>query len=125
MSVCHAGWRLVSRGSVNMLEKSCWNCSLLSLDGFPGNCNWYPERKLIPVSIVDKGCKQFKLNSYSVDKRINELWNHAHAMADFTDSDKAPFEDRKVLVSAIFSIGKIIDKLKEVICLKTDIKLNI
>jgi len=107
-----------------MLKKSCWNCSLLSLEAFPGRCNWYPESKLIPVLIVDEGCKQFKLNSSPLDKRINELWDHAHAMANFTDSDKAPFKERKVLVPAILSIGKIIDKLKEVICLKTDIKLN-
>lgn len=95
----------------NQNVKTCWNCSLLSLEDFPGLCK--SESKLIPVSIIEKGCKQFQPDLSPLDEQITRLWNHAHRMADFTDSDKAPYEERKVLVPAIFSLGQTIDNLKE------------
>lgn len=95
-----------------MTIRSCWNCTLLSLDRLPGLCSWFPESKIIPVSIVDEGCRHFKPDTGSSNELINRLWNHAHKMADFTDGDTAPFENRKELVPAILSIGKKIDQIK-------------
>ncbi len=95
-------------GDAENIKKSCWTCSYLSFGGLPGLCSWYPESKPIPVSIVDNGCKQFKATSVN----INHLWKHAHKMADFTDGGNAPFEERKALVPAIFSIGNRIDEIK-------------
>jgi hypothetical protein len=94
------------------LKISCWTCSHLSLDELPGLCKLFPKQKLIPIAIVDKGCKQFKPDLSPLDKQITRLWNHAHNMADFTDSDNAPFEERKALVPAIFSLGQTIDIIK-------------
>ena len=74
----------------NQNVKTCWNCSLLSLEKFPSLCKWYPKSKLIPVSIIEKGCRQFQPDLSPLDKQITRLWNHAHKMADFTDSNKAP-----------------------------------
>lgn len=95
-----------------MAISSCWNCTLLLLDRLPGLCSWFPESKIIPVSIVDEDCRHFKPDTCSSDDLVNRLWKHAHKMADFTDSDAAPFNERKELIFAIFSIGKRIDQIK-------------
>jgi len=90
--------------------KTCWNCFHLSLEKLPGLCLFIPENKPIPVSLIDIGCEQFK----AMNPDINKLWIHAHKMADYTDGSKAPYSERKALVPAIFSIGKVIDKIKDI-----------
>ncbi len=102
----------ISKHECVNIQKSCWTCSHLSLNGLPGLCKLIPENKPIPVMMVDRGCNHFKPDTSVIENHVSRLWDHANRMADFTDGSNAPFEERKALVPAIFSIGNTIDKIK-------------